>query len=154
MLIKQLFNGPDYHKTLRTRLILGIAFLAVGLTGLTCYFLFINGSTALSDHARSFYAGAATGITTGAVVLLIRTVYLMTHPAARKKAQIKDQDEREQTIINKASQYAGLITFFLVVAAVFVVVAFSRTVAAALVAVMAVYSLSFLAANLYLSKRL
>lgn len=154
MLAKQLFNSPDYGKTLRRRLVLAIAFLAVGIVGITCYFLLVRGSAALSDHAKSFYAGAACGITAGAVILLVRTMILIRNPEKCKKAQIKDQDEREQAIVNKAFQYAGVFTFFLVVASLFVVVAFSRAVATALVAVVAVYALSFVAANLYLSKKL
>ena len=154
MLVKQLFNSPDYARSLRRRLMLAIAFLAVGIVGLVCYFLLVRGSAALSDHAKGFYAGAACGITAGAVILFIRTIVLIRDPEKRKKAQIKDQDEREQTIVNKAFQYAGLFTFFLVVAALFVVVAFSRAVAAALVVVVAVYALACAAVDLYLSKKL
>ena len=43
-------------------------------------------------YARGFYLGAASGISIGAVILLIRMQYLLTHPEARKKAKIQEQE--------------------------------------------------------------
>ena len=93
-------------------------------------------------------------LTIGSVFLIVRSHYLLTHPEARKKAKIQEQDERERTIIAQAFQFAGIFTFFAAAASMFVLVAVSRAAAMAILAVIAVYSLSWLLANVYLSKKL
>ena len=150
----RLFDSSDYERSLRRRRLLALGLLAVGITGVVCYFLLVHNSEVLSDHARGFYAGAATGICLGALVLLLRMQYLLTHPEARKKAKIQEQDEREKTIISQAFQFAGLFTFFTAAASMFVLVAVSREAAVTLLAVMAVYAIAFVLANFYLSKKL
>ena len=153
MLIR-LFDTSDYDRSLRRRRLMALGLLAVGITGLVCYFLLVHNSEALSDHARGFYLGAATGICLGALVLLIRVQYLLTHPEARKKARIREQDEREKAIIGQSFQFAGIFTFFAAAASTFVLAAVSREAVAIILAVMAVYAIVFVLANFYLSKRL
>ena len=149
-----MFDTSDYDRSLRRRRLLGFGLLAVGITGLVCYILLIHDSGVLPDYARGFYLGAASGITIGAVYLLIRMQYLLTHPEARKKARIQEQDEREKAIINQAFQFAGMFTFFAAAASMFVLAAVSRTAALAVFGVIVVYAVTWLTANLYLSKKL
>lgn len=154
MMIKSFLNIPgDFDRTLRLRRAVAIGLLAVGAVAIASYFLLVHQS-ALPDFARGFYLGAGSGILLGALILLIRTQYLLRHPEARKKARIKEQDEREQTIVNRSFQFAGLITFFLTAAALFVVLPLSLAAFYALLAVMAVYCVVFLGANVYFSKTL
>ena len=153
MLIKTPFCGPDYNKSLRLRLWLGAAFLLVGLVGFACWFLVVPGSS-LDDHARGFYLGAATGVTLGAVILLARTGWLLTHPTARKKAQIEDTDERELHITRTAAQFAGLFTFFVTAALLFWAVAAPLPAFKVLFSLMLCYGLSFSFARMYLSRKL
>ena len=108
----------------------------------------------VAGDARGFYLGAASGISIGAVILLVRVQYLLTHPAARKKAKIQELDEREKAIIDQAFQFAGMFTFFAAAASMFVLVAVSREAAMAVFGVVAVYAVSWLAARLCLSKKL
>ena len=153
-MLMKLFDTADYDRSLRRRRLMALGLLLVGVTGLACYFLLVHDSEALSDHARGFYLGAATGICLGALVLLIRMQYLLTHPEARKKAKIQEQDEREKTIISQSFQFAGIVTFFAAAASMFVLVAVSREAAAAILAVVTVYAVVWLLSNLYLSKKL
>lgn len=153
MLIKLMLNSQDYEKSLKQRRAAAIAMLGVGLIGFVCYFLLVPGS-GLSDYAQGFYLGAATGITAGALILLARTQYLLTHPAAKKRAKIKETDEREVHIIHTAFRVAGIVTFFTSAAALFVVLPLSMAAFAALLCMMAHYCLTFVAANLWLSKKL
>ena len=134
-MLMRMFDTSDYDRSLRRRRLLGFGLLAVGITGLVCYLLLIHGSGVLSDYARGFYLGAASGITIGAVILIVRIQYLLTHPEARKKARIQEQDEREKAIL---SQLAAV----------------SRTAALAVFGVIVVYAVTWLTANLYLSKKL
>jgi len=150
----RLFDTSDYDRTLRRRRLMAFGLLAVGITGILCYLLLVQNSNALPDFAQGFYLGGASGITIGSVVLLIRTQVLLSNPEARKKAKIKEQDEREKTIVSQAFQFAGLFTFFACAASLFVLVAVSMEAAAAVVTVVGVYSITWLCRMLYLSKTL
>ena len=153
-MLMRMFDTSDYDHSLRRRRLMTLGLLAVGITGVVCYFLLARDSEVLSDYARGFYLGAASGICLGALILLIRTQYLLTHPEARKKAKIQEQDEREKSIINQAFQFAGMFTFFASAASLFVLVAVSREATAAILAVVAAYAVVWLLSNFYLSKKL
>ncbi len=153
-MLMRIFDTSDYDRSLRRRRLLGFGLLAVGITGLVCYLLLIHDSGVLSDYARGFYLGAASGITIGAVILIVRMQYLLTHPEARKKARIQEQDEREKAIVNQSFQFAGMFTVFAAAASMFVLAAVSRTAALAVFGVIVVYAVTWLTANLYLSKKL
>lgn len=154
MLVKQLLTGGgDYQKSLKQRRWAAIGLLAVGLVGIACYFLLVPNSS-LSDYAQGFYLGAASGISFGALILLIRTQYLLTHPQAQRKAKIKETDERQMHIVRTAAQFAGVLTFFAATAAMFVVLPLSMAAFQALLAVMVLYAVSFYLSNLWLSKKL
>ena len=153
-MLMKLFDTSDYDRSLRRRRLMALGLLAVGVTGNACYLLLIHGSQVLSDYARGFYLGAASGISIGAVILLVRVQYLLTHPEARKKAKIQAQDEREKAIIDQAFQFAGMFTFFAAVASMFVLVAVSKAAALAVFGVIVVYAVSWPLASLYLSKKL
>ncbi len=153
-MLMRLFDTPDYERSLRRRRLAAFGLLAVGVTGIVCYLLLIHDSDVLSDYARGFYLGGASGITIGAVLLLARVTYLLSNPEARKKAKIQEQDEREKSIVNQSFQFAGMFTFFAAAASMFVLVAVSREAAMAVFGVIVVYAVSWLLANLYLSKKL
>ena len=154
MLIKaMLTGGGDYENSLRQRRWAAIGLLCMGLVGFVCYFLLVPESH-LSDHAQGFYLGAATGITAGALVLLIRTQYLMTHPQARRKARIQETDERALHITRSAAQMAGAITIFAAVLSLFVVLPLSMEAYYALIGVVFFYTAVFFLSSLWLSKKL
>ena len=154
MLIKaMLTGGGDYENSLRQRRWAAIGLLCMGLVGFVCYFLLVPESH-LSDHAQGFYLGAATGITAGALVLLIRTQYLITHPQARRKARIQETDERALHITRSAAQMAGAITIFAAVLSLFVVLPLSMEAYYALIGVVFFYTAVFFLSSLWLSKKL
>lgn len=153
MLFKILLTDKsNFEKSLKNRRLAAIGLLCVGLVGFAGYFLLVPDS-ALSEYARGFYLGAASGITAGALILLVQTQYLMTHPEARKKAQIQETDERTVYIIRSASQVAGCITFFTAAAALFVVLPLSMAAFQALFSMIVLYSVSFAASNWLLSRK-
>lgn len=154
MLAKFIFSSDDFEKSLRRRRLFAFGMLLVGITGFVCFLLFVQDNEALPEFIQGFYMGAATGISLGAVILLVRSTYLLGHPEALKKARIKETDEREKQITNDAFRFAGAITFFTVAAALFVVLPFSFHAFYALLGVMALYGVTFLVAGFVLSKRL
>lgn len=153
MLIKQITSGNNYEKSLKVRRNISFALLIIGLVGEACYFLLVDGSD-LPDFARGFYMGAASGICLGAVMLLVRTQYLLSHPDEQKKARIKEQDEREKEIKNTAFRLAGYITFFAACAALFVALPLNRPVFCALLSVIVLYAALFVILCAVLSRRL
>lgn len=154
MLLKALLTGGgDYGKSLLQRRWAALALLAVGLVGIACYFLLVPDSS-LSDYAQGFYLGAASGITAGALVLLVRTQYLITHPQARQKAKIKETDERQLHITRSAAQIAGGLTVFGTALSLFVVLPLDLGAFRALFGVMMLYTLCFAVSSAWLSKRL
>ena len=153
MLMKNVTFSKDYDKTLKLRCLWFGAMLAIGLVGFACYFFLVPQSN-LGDHAKGFYLGAASGITVAAVFFLVRTQYLMFHPEAKRKARIEETDEREQKILSGSMQFAGLFTFYAAALALFILLPLSLHAYYALMGVLAAYVLSFVAANLWLSKKL
>ena len=153
-MLMHLFDTSNYDRSLRRRRLAAFGLLAVGLVGVLCYLFLIHENDTFPEFARGFYLGGASGITIGAVILLIRVTVLLSDPEARKKAKIKEQDEREKAIINQSFQFAGMFTFFAAAASLFVLVAVSLEAAAAVVAVVGVYSITWLFRMLYLSKTL
>ena len=154
MLVKQLLTGGgDYKKSLKQRRWAAIGMLVIGLVGFVCYFLLVPDSH-LSEHAQGFYLGAASGITAGALFLLIRTQYLITHPQAQRKARIKETDEREMQIARTSAQIAGALTIFAASVACFIVLPLSREACYALTSVIAFYVFSALLSSLWLSRKL
>lgn len=153
-MLMHLFDTSDYERSLRRRRLVAFGLLLVGITGVVCYLLLICDSDVLPAFARGFYLGGASGICLGAVFLLIRMQVLLSNPEARKKAKIKEQDEREKTIVNQAFQFAGIFTFFACAASLFVLVAVSPEAATAILVVVAVFAVTWLLANLYLSKKM
>lgn len=153
MMMKMLLTGGDFEKSLKMRRTAALAMLAVGLVGLGCYFRLVPDSS-LSEYAQGFYLGAAAGITGGSLVLLFRSLYLLTHPEARKRAKIQETDERTVHINRSAFMAAGFITFFASAAALFVVLPLSMDAFRALFSVMVLYCLIFVAARAWLSRKL
>lgn len=153
-MLMRLFDTSDYDRSLRRRRLMALGLLAVGVTGLACWFLLARDSAVLSDHARGFYLGGATGITAGALILLVRMQYLLTHPEARKKARVQEQDEREKAIVSQSFQFAGMFTFFAAAASMFVLVAVSPEAFKAIFSMVTVFAAAFLLSNFYLSKKL
>lgn len=151
MLIKLLTCQPDYEKALKNRRLASLALLGLGLVGLACYFFLVPGR-GLNDYAQGFYLGASSGITIAALLLLLRTWYLQTHPAAQKQARIKETDEREVQIVQTALRLAGIVSFYAAAVALFVVLPLSREAFTALLCIVFLYGLSFPILYLCLSR--
>ena len=137
MLIKTTGRGPDYGKNLIQRRWAFLALLAVGATGLVCYFFLVPGS-GISGHARGFYLGGASGITGAALANLLRNEWMLRHPERWKKARIQETDERSQRLTAQAA---------------FVLVAVDPMLVKVLLGSMLAYILFFLGARAALARR-
>ena len=149
MLIKEVTVEENYEKTLRMRRLIFAGLLLVGVVGFICYHLL---GDRLPDFARGFYLGGASGLFGVSAVNFVRNEHLIAHPEARKKARIKESDEREKEIGRTALFFAGMVTFFVSAAALFVLLPLNMGAFCALLGVLAVYFLSYIAALIWLGK--
>ena len=136
MLIKTTGRGPDYGKNLIQRRWAFLALLAVGATGLVCYFFLVPSC-----------------ITGAALANLLRNEWMLRHPERWKKARIQETDERSQRLTAQAAQLAGVATFFLQALAAFVLVAVDPMLVKVLLGSMLAYILFFLGARAALARR-
>ena len=153
MLIKTTGRGPDYGKNLIQRRWAFLALLAVGATGLVCYFFLVPGS-GISGHARGFYLGGASGITGAALANLLRNEWMLRHPETWKRARIRETDERKQRIEARAAQIAGRWLQILQVPILLVLLLVDPRLALVIVCFMGLYSLLYLIAWTVLSRRM
>jgi hypothetical protein len=153
MLINKWTAGEDYVAALKRRRWLLSGMLCVGIIGIVCYFLLIPGS-GLPEFMKGFYLGGGSGITAAALGLLLRVQRLLKDPDARRKARIRETDEREVQISNTALRTAGFVTFYACAGALFVVLPINETVFWVLTGLMALYFVTFLAASFWLSRKL
>lgn len=153
MALIKMIGGKDYTQQLKNQRLASIGLLLVGIVGIVCYFTLVPGS-ALEDFTKGFYIGGASGITAGALILLVRCTYLLHNPEAYKKAKVKDTDERSQTIIHKSFEIAGIVTFFTSAALLFVLAPFDLYAFRAIMTVMILFAAVFIAANRILERRM
>ncbi len=153
MALIKLIGGKDYTQRLKHQLLASVGLLVVGAVGLVCYFRLVPDS-GLADFARGFYLGAVLGITASALITLARCAYLLKNPEARRKAKVKDTDERSQTIRYKSFAIAGGVTFFTSAAALFVVLPFSVAAFWGVLGTMALFGVSFAVSNLVLERKM
>lgn len=127
MIIKQLFQGKDYQQTLRRRLGIFIGLTVLGLLLIALSFTAML-TAALPSFARGFYMGAGSGLTLSGIVLSVKTRRLMKNPAAAQKAQISEQDEREQAIVTKAMTTVFWAIYLVLVPGIFIALPLSMDV--------------------------
>lgn len=143
----------EYTAVLRRRLIFATAMNVLGLIGLAAYFLLVHDSQ-LPAFAQGFYLGACFGIEIGAMVLQVRLRHLRKHADARQRAQLEECDEREQAILQKAFQFSAVTSIFIAVAALLVLVAVDLNAFLAVLSMLVVLCLTFLAGYLYYSRKM
>lgn len=146
-------SGKNYGKALRLRRRSFLAILAIGLVWLGCN-VWLVPNYDLSDYARTYYLGGAWGMTGGGLVLLGHNEWMLRHPEKWKRARIRETDERSQRINAGAAQIAVTWMNILQIPAMLVLVVVDMRLALVLVEVMGVYSLLFLVARSYLSRKL
>lgn len=128
MLIKQFTCGNDYHATLRRRLWLSVAMTLLGITAVVLSRTVLENSTDLRDFIKGFYFGAGSGLTVAGIVFAIRTLMLLKNPAAAKKAQVTEQDEREKAILTASVGTVFGVLYVVIVAGIIISLPLNMTV--------------------------
>lgn len=153
MALIKLIGGKDYTRQLKNQRLVAMGLLLVGIVGIVCYFILVPGS-GLADFVQGFYIGGAGGITAGAVLLIVRCTYLLHNPEAYQKAKVKDTDERSRSIIHRSFEIAGGVTFFAGAAALFVLCPLSMAAFLAVLGVIVLYTVTFVAASWILERKM
>lgn len=153
MALIKMIGGKDYVQQLKNQRLASVGLLLVGIVGIIGYFTLVPDS-GLKDFVQGFYLGGASGITAGALILLARCTYLLHNPKAQQKAKVKDTDERTQAIAHKSFEIAGGVTFFTGAAALFVLAPISMDAFRAVIAVIALFALTFLVSSCILQRKM
>ena len=102
-------TDEEYRKVLirRRRFFIGMLILGIITVLVATCAEFLAWDTSLSSHTLGFYCGVGTGLSFGAVVLLLRLRKTMMTQDALRAARIRDTDERTQEIGRRALAAAG-----------------------------------------------
>ncbi|BCN29140.1 hypothetical protein [Anaeromicropila herbilytica] len=112
--LSQVTNDKDYKVVLKKRIGFMYILLFLGLVTLLFGFLFSFGDKPhLSDFLSGVYAGVGTVLIVSAIGLIFRIKRTLKDEVKIKQERIKEQDERNQTIIQKSIYSAGIVSMIL-----------------------------------------
>ena len=152
MLIKTTGRGPDYGKNLIQRRWAFLALLAVGATGLVCYFFLVPGS-GISGHARGFYLGAPAASPAPHWPTCCATSGCSATRSGGKRPGFRRPTSAASVSPPRRPSWRGVATFFLQALAAFVLVAVDPMLVKVLLGSMLAYILFFLGARAALARR-
>lgn len=127
MIIKWFTSSPDPTVALRRRSRIAIGVFALGLIGTFCSRVFLSESV-LPEFAHGFYSGISCGLMLLGALLFARCRWLLRHPQKAKTQMVKENDERERLIVQKAMTTSGFLLFFGEAAALLIAAPLNRTV--------------------------
>lgn len=153
MIFKMMCNDKDFNVTFkrRSRFFQGSAVL--GFLALACYIGLVQDSD-LPSYTQGVYLGVAVGLLLFSLIGLVKQQHLKQDADAWKQEAIKSTDEREQAILAKAFQTSAILLFWLMLAAMLVVLPFSVLAFQVLWFVCIVFAILVFSSVRYYSKHL
>ena len=161
MLNHYFFDGPvDFEKRCRSRILTSAVFVILGLLtlALTACALSYSQLSALgvkqetAERLASIYIPLGTALTAAGLIRIRRNRILLKNPDLRKKAEIKETDERNQLLGLRCWAYAGYAMFLLLYIGVLGTGFFSSVVMNILLSVIGVFALLLLIFRLILQR--
>ena len=127
----------------------------LGAITLAFCILFSTGKYAyLSDFLSGVYTGVGVGLIAASLGLIVKTKKLLKDEKKMKEKRIKEQDERNQMIGQKAMFSATVILMILAYIGLMVSGIFNLAVFWTLWIVIMIYMVTFMISSVYYSKRL
>ncbi len=119
MLIKTLTptaaNDQEFAKLLKKRTGYFFILIALGIITILCSLYFSSGNHAyLSEYTQGLYCGIGTGLILGGILLIIKIRITLKDSKKVHTARLKEQDERNLAIAQKAMHSALLILLVLI----------------------------------------
>ena len=116
---RKIRTDDDYRRVLlrRQRFFIGMLIIGIFTGAIAACAEFLEWDVTLSSHTLGFYSGVGTGLSFGAIVLLVRLRRTLKNDEFLRKARIRETDERTQDINRRALAVAGyalLIAVYLI----------------------------------------
>lgn len=143
-----LTNIP-YIKKLIIGNILSVIIILAGIFSLVLSIIMKNN---VSDFQNGFYCGTGGGLIGAGIVTIIRNTILLRNKEKFRKAEIKEKDERNRFIIQKAWSISGIIGMFLLYISVVIAGAYNSIVFITLLSTLCLYFLILIITMLVLQK--
>lgn len=143
-----LTNIP-YRKKLIIGNILSVIIILAGIFSLVLSIIMKNN---VSDFQNGFYCGTGGGLIGAGIVTIIRNTILLRNKEKFRKAEIKEKDERNRFIIQKAWSISGIIGMFLLYISVVIAGAYNSIVFITLLSTLCLYFLILIITMLVLQK--
>lgn len=147
-----LTNIP-YRKKLIIGNILSVIIILAGIFSLVLSIIMKNNNlNNISDFQNGFYCGTGGGLIGAGIVTIIRNTILLRNKEKFRKAEIKEKDERNRFIIQKAWSISGIIGMFLLYISVVIAGAYNSIVFITLLSTLCLYFLILIITMLVLQK--
>ena len=111
MLIWFLSRGRDFNEMVRRRIIMSGGILFLGGLALVLSGTLLRES-GLPDFAQGVYSGVGAGLVGCGVGLLLHSFWLQRHPERARTEFIRENDERERLVNDKAAKWSFYTVFF------------------------------------------
>lgn len=159
MLLKAIISlattNKDYRKTLKKRICLYYVMILLGVITLTLSIIFSTGDHAyLSDFLSGVYTGTGSGLIAIGIVFIIRTSKLLKDEVKLKQKMLKERDERNQMITQRAMYTASTIMFFISYIGLLIFGIFNMAVFWTLCIILIVYMVIFISLLVYFDKKI
>lgn len=161
MKIRGLFCGTtaasneEYRKALKRRNLWMAALTVAGiLIAVAALLADENGSALLPEYVLGVYCGFGTGLALAGILLMIRNVVLMRNEEKLKQSRLENSDERLQTIGNRAALTALKVLLLVIVAGGLIAGIYEQVLIKAVLFLLDVFFLSYIAAFSYFKRRM
>lgn len=161
MKIRGLFCGTtaasneEYRKVLKRRNLWMAALTVAGiLIAVAALLADENGSALLPEYVLGVYCGFGTGLALAGILLMIRNLVLMRNEEKLKQSRLENSDERLQTIGNRAALTALKVLLLVIVAGGLIAGIYEQVLIKAVLFLLDVFFLSYIAAYSYFKRRM
>lgn len=148
-------NNEEYKAIIKRRMRYKVCILILGLLTMGFAIAAACGAiTMLSEYMNGVYTGIGSGCIAVSIIMLIRDYKLLHDEEKLKQDRLKNTDERNVMIYNKAMQYAGSITLICAYIVMLIAGMYSEVIFHCFYAVVAVFMFVYLLMIAILNKKM